>query len=143
MCFCAEREEGTRANAPARGFVSELRKAAKRGVDVRIIVPGITNSPLVRHASRSWYGTLLKKQVRIYESAHALLHAKTAVIDGIWSTVGTSNLDYRSFLHNDEINAVILGRRFAHGGAVQERHRTLSSCRPAQLATAALPGQAD
>jgi cardiolipin synthase A/B len=118
--------------APARGFVSELRKAAKRGVDVRIIVPGITDSPLVRHASRSWYGTLLKKQVRIYESAHALLHAKTAVIDGIWSTVGTSNLDYRSFLHNDEINAVILGRRF--GRRMEEQFtKDIEHCRPVDL----------
>lgn len=99
--------------APARGFVSLLRKAAKRGVDVRIIVPGISDSPIVRHASRSWYGKLLRKRIRIYESANALLHAKTAVIDGVWSTVGTSNLDCRSFLHNDEINAVILGRGFA------------------------------
>jgi cardiolipin synthase len=99
--------------APARGFVSLLRKAARRGVDVRIIVPGVSDSPIVRHASRSWYGKLLRKQVRIYECTNALLHAKTAVIDGIWSTVGTSNLDYRSFLHNDEINAVILGRGFA------------------------------
>lgn len=107
--------------APARGFVNKLRQAAKRGVDVRIIVPGITDSPLVRHASRSWYGKLLKKQIKVYESTHALLHAKTAVIDGIWSTVGTSNLDYRSFLHNDEINAVILGRRF--GSLMQAQFR--------------------
>jgi cardiolipin synthase len=99
--------------APARGFISFLRKAAKRGVDVRLIVPGISDSAIVRHASRSWYGTLLRKGIRIYESTDALLHAKTAVIDGIWSTVGTSNLDYRSSLHNDEINAVILGRKFA------------------------------
>jgi cardiolipin synthase len=99
--------------APARGFVSLLRRAARRGVDVRLIVPGVSDSPIVRHASRSWYGSLLRKRVRIYECTNALLHAKTAVIDGIWSTVGTSNLDYRSFLHNDEINAVILGRGFA------------------------------
>jgi cardiolipin synthase A/B len=118
--------------APARGFVNELRRAAKRGVDVRIIVPGITDSPLVRHASRSWYGTLLKKQVRIYESAHVLLHAKTAVIDGIWSTVGTSNLDYRSFLHNDEINAVILGRCF--GRRMEEQFRKdIDLCSPVDL----------
>jgi cardiolipin synthase A/B len=120
--------------APARGFVNKLKKAAKRGVDVRIIVPGITDSPLVRHASRSWYGKLLKKQIRIYESTHALLHAKTAVIDGIWSTVGTSNLDYRSFLHNDEINAVILGRRF--GSRMEQQFRKdMENCRPVDLET--------
>jgi cardiolipin synthase A/B len=120
--------------APARGFVNKLRKAARRGVDVRIIVPGITDSPIVRHASRSWYGKLLKKQVKIYESTNALLHAKTAVVDGVWSTVGTSNLDYRSSLHNDEINAVILGRRF---GALMEVQFTkdLESSRAIDLAT--------
>ena len=50
--------------------------------------------------------------VKIYERAGALLHSKTAVIDGVWSTVGSTNLDWRSFLDNDEINAVILGRDF-------------------------------
>lgn len=120
--------------APARGFVNKLRKAAKRGVDVRIIVPGITDSPLVRHASRSWYGTLLKKRVRIYECTNALLHAKTAVIDGVWSTVGTSNLDYRSFLHNDEINAVILGRAF--GARMEEQFtKDMKNCRVMDLRT--------
>src|SRR5690606_28431553 len=116
------------------GFVKKLRKAARRGVDVRIIVPGITDSPIVRHASRSWYGRLLKKQVKIYESTNALLHAKTAVVDGVCSTVGTSNLDYRSSLHNDEINAVILGRRF---GTLMEVQFTkdLESSRAIDLAT--------
>jgi cardiolipin synthase len=49
----------------------------------------------------------------VYETPDAVLHAKTAVIDGIWSTVGSSNLDYRSFLHNDEVNAIVIGQRFA------------------------------
>jgi cardiolipin synthase A/B len=120
--------------APARAFISFLRKAAKRGVDVRLIVPGITDSPVVRHASRSWYGTLLRKGVRIYESTDALLHAKTAVIDGVWSTVGTSNLDYRSFLHNDEINAVILGRGFARQMEAQFE-TDMANCEAVDLAS--------
>jgi cardiolipin synthase len=49
----------------------------------------------------------------VYETPDTVLHAKTAVIDGIWSTVGSSNLDYRSFLHNDEVNAIVIGQRFA------------------------------
>lgn len=120
--------------APARGFVNRLRKAAKRGVDVRIIVPGISDSVIVRHASRSWYGKMLRKRIRIYESTQALLHAKTAVIDGVWSTVGTSNLDYRSFLHNDEINAVIIGRAFGRKMEAQFLE-DMANCRPVDLET--------
>jgi len=56
---------------------------------------------------------LLRAGVRLYETRDLVLHAKTAVIDGVWSTVGSSNLDNRSFLHNDEVNAIVLGRRFA------------------------------
>jgi cardiolipin synthase len=67
----------------------------------------------VFHAGRAHYTSLLKGGVKIYERGGALLHAKTAVIDGVWSTVGSTNLDWRSFLDNDEINAVILGHEFA------------------------------
>jgi cardiolipin synthase len=81
---------------------------------VRLLAPGLSDSGLVLSASRSRYGKLLKSGVRIFESQNAVLHAKTAVIDGIWSTVGSSNLDYRSFLHNDEVNAVVIGDEFAN-----------------------------
>jgi cardiolipin synthase len=54
----------------------------------------------------------LQAGVKIYERRSALLHAKTALIDGVWSTIGSTNLDWRSFLHNDEVNAVILGQEF-------------------------------
>ncbi len=64
------------------------------------------------HAGRSHYSSLLERGVRIFERGDELLHAKTAVIDGVWSTVGSTNLDWRSFLDNDEINAVIIGRDF-------------------------------
>ena len=99
--------------APDEQFLDELTGAARRGVDVRVIVPGVSDSQLVLNASRSRYGQLLEAGVRIYESSSSLLHAKTAVIDGIWATVGSSNLDYRSFLHNDEVNAVVFGVNFA------------------------------
>jgi cardiolipin synthase len=99
--------------APDDGFLDTLKSAARRGVDVRVIVPGESNSSLVLNASRSRYGALLEAGVRIYETQASFMHAKTAVIDGLWSTVGSSNLDYRSFLHNDEVNAVIFGTEFA------------------------------
>jgi cardiolipin synthase len=89
-----------------------LKDAAARGVDVKIIVPGSTDSRLVFHAGRAHYAELLAAGVKIYERRGALLHSKTAVIDGVWSTVGSTNLDWRSFLHNDEVNAVILGQEF-------------------------------
>lgn len=98
---------------PGDRFMSHLVHAAQRGVDVRVLVPGVSDSDMVLNASRSRYKELLKGGVAVYERQNALLHAKTAVIDGLWSTVGSSNLDYRSFVHNDEVNAVILGRQFA------------------------------
>ena len=63
-------------------------------------------------AGRSNYDELLRGGVQIYERQNALLHAKTALIDGVWATVGSTNLDWRSFLHNQEINAVVLGSEF-------------------------------
>jgi cardiolipin synthase len=66
----------------------------------------------VYYASRSYYDELLSAGVKIYERQDALLHAKTALIDGVWSTVGSTNLDWRSFLNNQEINAVMLGQDF-------------------------------
>ncbi len=99
--------------SPDREFLDQLADAAERGVDVRVLLPGMTDSSLVRYASESHYGRLLRAGVKIYKRKSSVLHAKTAVIDGIWSTVGSSNLDYRSFVHNDEINAVIFGTDFA------------------------------
>lgn len=65
------------------------------------------------NAARYHYSALLQAGVNIYERRNAILHAKTAVIDGVWSTVGSTNLDYWSLLSDDEVNAVILGREFA------------------------------
>ena len=89
-----------------------MSDAAGRGVDVKLILPSHSDSEIVFHAGRSHYSTLLNAGVKIYERVGPLLHSKTAVIDGVWSTVGSTNLDWRSFLDNDEINAVILGREF-------------------------------
>jgi cardiolipin synthase len=104
--------------APDPQLVAGLKRAAARGVEVVLVLPGHTDSTLVLRAGQSHYADLLAAGVRIRERHDAFLHAKTAVIDGVWSTVGSSNLDWRSFLHNDELNVVILGREF---GAAMER----------------------
>ncbi len=97
---------------PDPQLLKALIDAAARGVDVRLILPSHSDSEVVFHAGRAHYTELLKGGVKIYERAGALLHSKTALIDGVWSTVGSTNLDWRSFLDNDEINAVIIGRDF-------------------------------
>ena len=99
--------------APNKEFRRALIDAAKRGVDVRLIVPGFTDSGLILYASRSTFDELLAGGVRIYEQRYALLHAKTAVFDTALSLVGSANLDMRSFLHNNEVNAVVVGHEFA------------------------------
>lgn len=104
--------------APNREFRNALLEAVKRGVDVRIVVPGFTDSGLIFHAARAYYDQLLSGGVRLFEQRDALVHAKTAVIDGIVSTVGSANLDMRSFIHNNEANAITISRDF---GQVLER----------------------
>lgn len=90
-----------------------LTKAARRGVDVRIIVPGQSDVDIVRHASRAVWGRLLRAGVRIFEWEESVLHAKTAVVDGMWSTIGTFNFDYMSLRMNLEVNVSVLDARFA------------------------------
>jgi cardiolipin synthase len=97
---------------PDPQLLAVLKDVAQRGVDVKMILPSYTDSWLVFHVGRSFYEELLSAGVKIYERRGALLHAKTAVVDGVWSTIGSTNLDWRSFLHNDEVNAVILGPEF-------------------------------
>ena len=99
--------------APDEELMEALREAAARGVDVRILVAGFSDSQVLLNASRAYYADLLDVGIKVYESQEQILHAKTMVVDGYWSTVGSSNLDYLSFLHNHEANAVILGAAFA------------------------------
>jgi cardiolipin synthase len=98
---------------PDDQILKAFADAAKRGVDVKIILPGATDSTLALYAARYNYSELLESGVKIYERRNALLHAKTAVIDGVWSTVGSTNLDYWSLLSDDEVNAVVLSPEFA------------------------------
>ena len=99
---------------PNPELIDALIERARNGVEVILILPGVSDFWAVFHAGRSHYQKLLDGGVRIYERKDALLHAKTAVIDGVWSTVGSTNMDWRSFLHNDELNVVILGEGFGN-----------------------------
>ncbi|MES3024471.1 MAG: cardiolipin synthase [Pseudomonadota bacterium] len=97
---------------PDQQFVDALSNAAKRGVEVKLVLPGVSDHGLVYHAGRAFYQELLASGVKIHELQVAILHAKTAVIDGTWSTVGSSNIDRRSFLHNYELNVIVLDAAF-------------------------------
>ncbi|HTR44192.1 MAG TPA: phospholipase D-like domain-containing protein, partial [Thermodesulfovibrionales bacterium] len=95
---------------PDAQMMEALTGAVERGVDVKIILPGMSDSSLAFYAGRYYYGDLLKAGVKLFERRKSMLHAKTAVIDGVWSTVGSTNLDFWSFASNDEVNAIILSR---------------------------------
>ena len=98
---------------PDHQTVKALTEAAKRGVDVRIVLAGTTDENMAQLAGEYFYSRLLKSGVKLYKRRNALLHAKTLVIDGVWSTVGSTNMDFWSFSSDDEVNAVILSREFA------------------------------
>ena len=85
----------------------------RQGVRVEVLVPGTIDHKFVRQASRAIWGPLLKAGVKIYEYQPALLHAKTMVIDGRWATIGSANLDPRSFALSQELNIVIYDRAIA------------------------------
>jgi cardiolipin synthase A/B len=91
---------------PDREAIAALEEAVKRGVDVRIMVPSddATDSALVQHASHHHFGTLLQRGVKVYEYQKTLLHQKVLVVDGVWSCVGSTNFDDRSFQLNDEVS---------------------------------------
>jgi len=96
-----------------------LARAVDRGAEVRVIVPGKSDVPAVRHAARKLYGRLLEARIQLYEWQGPNLHAKTAVIDGAWCTVGTYNLDSRSMRFNLEVVAAVEDAAVA--GAMEER----------------------
>lgn len=100
---------------PDRAAIDALEEAVDRGVSVRIMVPSddATDNAIVQHASHHHFGTLLKRGVKIWEYQPTLLHQKVIIIDGLWSSVGSTNFDDRSFQLNDEINVGILDARIA------------------------------
>lgn len=98
---------------PHQQLLAALVQAAQRGVKVQLLLPSRTDNWMVLAAGRSYYEDMLEAGVKIYERNSRLLHSKTATVDGVWSTVGSTNLDWRSLVYNDEINAVVLGSEFA------------------------------
>jgi cardiolipin synthase A/B len=113
--------------APGAEFVQALADAARRGVTVELVLPGRSDFTLMLHAGRSYYGQLLDAGVRLHEVEHAMMHAKTAVIDDVLATVGSSNLDWRSIVDNNELNVIVLGEDFgAEMKALFERDRQAS-----------------
>jgi phosphatidylserine/phosphatidylglycerophosphate/cardiolipin synthase-like enzyme len=102
---------------PSRRFRKALRRAARRGVDVRLVVPGpLTDHPWVRHAARRFYGKLLRNGVRIFEFQPRVLHGKMSICDD-WVSVGSSNLDRWSFKWNLEANQEIDNATFSEVAA--------------------------
>ncbi len=97
---------------PTPDLQKALATAARRGVDVRIIVPSLSDSDTAVAAGRAMYGDLLEAGVKLHEFQGRVLHAKTAVIDGAWTAIGSSNLDWRSTVWNNEIDAILLGTDF-------------------------------
>lgn len=100
---------------PDQAMLVALETAALRGVDVRLLLPSKSDMKLVLHAGRSYYDQLLANGVKIYEYQPGILHAKSMVVDDGWATVGSANMDVRSFRLNFEINAAIYGPEFASG----------------------------
>ena len=98
---------------PDPGMLLSLKAAAWRGVEVILLVPGRSDLFLAHLAGRSYYPELLEAGVKIYEHHPGILHAKSMVVDGAWSTVGSANMDIRSFRLNYEVNALVWGREFA------------------------------
>jgi cardiolipin synthase len=99
---------------PDGAMLRHLRDAARRGVDVRLLLPGPdTDVPLTRYAARSWYETLIQSGVKVYEYQPSMLHAKTFVVDGMFASVGSMNLDFRSIALNDEVTLLVLDQPFA------------------------------
>jgi len=98
--------------APDDEMLNEMCHAAKRGVEVKLLIPAKCDLPVLTTAARSFYETLLKAGVHVYERQHVILHAKTMVIDGRISVVGSTNLDYRSIEYNCELSIAIRSSEF-------------------------------
>src|SRR5205814_1253336 len=100
---------------PDTGVQRELIRAMReRGVEVKIVVPGKHSDHLLtRRSSRRLYGELLRDGAQIFEYQPSMIHAKILVVDGLWSVVGSTNFDHRSFGINDEVNLAVLNEELA------------------------------
>ena len=92
---------------PDPQILQALMDAARRGVDVKLVLAGVQESGLAYFAGQSFYEAMLASGIQLFQLQLSVLHAKTAVIDGLWSTVGSANIDRRSFLHNYELNVMV------------------------------------
>jgi cardiolipin synthase len=97
---------------PDQTILDALVQAVRRGVEVKLVLPGVNDNDLVSQASKSYFAEMLDQGIQLFQLKVAVLHAKTAVIDSQWSTVGSTNIDTRSFLHNREINVVVFSPSF-------------------------------
>ena len=113
---------------PDRRLRRAFGRAAERGVSVRVIVPSISDVKAVTYASHYLYASLMRRGVRIFEWPERMMHAKSGIIDGVWSTIGSYNLDRRSLLHNLELGLVIVDRKL--GAALDEQfEKDVAICR--------------
>jgi cardiolipin synthase len=113
---------------PDRGLRRALRNATARGVSVRVIVPATSDVKAVYYASRHLYTRLLRSGIRIFEWPEHMMHAKCGVIDAVWSTIGSYNIDRRSFAHNLEVGVIMIDRRLGKDLEAQFE-RDLLGCR--------------
>jgi cardiolipin synthase A/B len=109
-----------------------LTRAARRGVDVRVIVPAHSDVEAVKYAGRAQYEKLLEGGVRLYEWQEGMFHAKTAAIDEAWCTTGTFNFDYMSLRNNLEVNASVLDQELA-GQVMSSFREDLKGSREVEL----------
>ncbi|MDD4933823.1 MAG: phospholipase D-like domain-containing protein [Methylacidiphilaceae bacterium] len=117
---------------PTRQMVEELARAGRRGVAVRLVLPSVLYHPEVEMAGSADYPELLRAGVRIWEMPEEVLHTKLAAIDEDWTAVGSSNLDERSVLFNQEVDTIVWGRRPASAArAIVEAE--ISRCREITL----------
>lgn len=117
---------------PDRRMVAALREAAGRGVEVCLLLNGRSDHPLLEHATRAFYEKLLAAGIRIFEWQRGVLHAKTAVVDGVWGTLGSFNLERLSMRFNHEANVVFSDRRL--GRELEDAfRRDCGSCREVDL----------
>jgi cardiolipin synthase len=117
---------------PDRSLRRAFARAAARGVSVRVIVPSDTDVKAVYYASHHLYSSLMRRGVRIFEWPERMMHAKMGLIDGVWSTIGSYNLDRRSLQHNLEVALLILDRRI--GGELEGQfEKDVATCREITL----------
>lgn len=97
---------------PSKRMIASLEGAVKRGAEVTLLLPGISDVPAARYTGRAFFTRLLKAGVKIYSYQGEVLHAKSYIFDGLWSIVGSANLDFQSLRSNDEGNVGILDAAF-------------------------------